>query len=198
MANYFKESEDLPILSSWITQGFVIDKPYILEAIETDRNALEKDTQLSTIATFGSIASGCLMLALGGITAPMIIPIAMIGAAGLTAWNSDCAKSDRELEAKFLRAYPTVFDRLAQRISEGETVSRIASDYGLLLKAYRRADRTALASLVDAPGQAIAPTPAIAPVTNQSQPEIQPIDDAQNNAESPRTQLQPPRRRQHQ
>ncbi len=149
MANYFKESEDLPILSSWISQGFVIDRAYVLEAIETDKNELEKDTQLSTIATFGSIASGCLMLALSGITAPMIIPIAMIGAASLTAWNSDCAKSDRELEAKFLRAYPTVFDRLSQRISGGEQISRIASDYGLLLKAYRRSDRNALASLVE-------------------------------------------------
>lgn len=159
--NYFKESEDLPILSSWITQGFVIDKPYILEAIETDRNALETDTQLSTVATFGSLASGCLMLALGGITAPMIIPIVMIGAASITAWNSDCSKSDRELEAKFLRAYPSVFDRLSQRISDGEEISRIASDYGLLLKAYRRADRTVLASLVDANTHDIAPTPAI-------------------------------------
>lgn len=172
MSSYFHEDESRPILSAWIEQELEIEKVYILEAIETDQQALEQDAIISTVAAFGSIGAGCLMLALGGITAPLIIPIAVIAGAGLTAWNSDCAKSDRLLEAKFLRAYPTVFDRLSQRISNGDDLSRIASEYGQLFKAYRKSDRAALADLAGSipissiPASVADPivTPTVAPI----------------------------------
>ena len=95
MANYFQEDEARPIVSEWIEQGFEIDKGFILEAIEADEAALSQDVTLSAVAAFGSIASGCLMLALAGFSAPMLIPVGVVVSAGLMAWNSDCAKGEK-------------------------------------------------------------------------------------------------------
>jgi hypothetical protein len=147
MANYFKEDEARPIVSAWIEQGFEIDRNYILEAIEHDESALSQDVMLSGVAAFGSIASGCLMLALAGFSVPMLIPVAVLAGSGLVAWNSDCAKGDREIEAKFLRDYPTVFDRISQRVNAGEGVATIAAEYGQMFRAYRKSDRAALMQL---------------------------------------------------
>ena len=162
MANYFQEDEARPIVSAWIEQGFEIDRGFILEAIEHDESALSQDVTLSAVAAFGSIASGCLMLALAGFSAPMLIPVGVVVGAGLVAWNSDCAKSDRELEGKFLRDYPSVFDRINQRVSSGEGVAKIAGEYGQMFRAYRKSDRAALSQLT-----------ATASTENQTQSGIQ-------------------------
>ena len=150
MANYFQEDEARPIVSAWIEQGFEIDKGFILEAIEADEQALSQDVTLSAVAAFGSIASGCLMWALAGFSAPMLIPVGVVVGAGLMAWNSDCAKGDRELEGRFLREYPQTFDRISQRVSAGEGVATIAASYGQMFRAYRKHDRAALAQLTQA------------------------------------------------
>lgn len=150
MASYFQENEARPIVSAWIEQGFEIDRGFILEAIEADEQALSQDVTLSAVAAFGSIASGCLMLALAGFSAPMLIPVGVVVSAGLMAWNSDCAKGDRELEGKFLRDYPAVFDRINQRVNSGEGVAKIAGEYGQMFRAYRKSDRAALAQLTQA------------------------------------------------
>jgi len=147
MANYFQEDEARSIVSAWIEQGFEIDKGFIHEAIEQDESALSQDVNLSAVAAFGSIASGCLMLALAGFSAPMLIPVGVVIGAGLVAWNSDCAKGDRELEGRFLREYPQTFDRISQRVSAGEGVATIAAEYGQMFRAYRKHDRAALAQL---------------------------------------------------
>ena len=147
MANYFQEDEARPIVSAWIEQNFEIDKGFILEAIEADEQALSQDVTFSAVAAFGSIASGCLMLALAGFSAPMLIPVGVIVSAGLMAWNSDCAKGDRELEGRFLREYPQTFDRISQRVRAGEGVATIAAEYGQMFRAYRKSDRAALAQL---------------------------------------------------
>jgi len=147
MASYFQENEARPIVSAWIEQGFEIDRGFILEAIEADEQALSQDVTLSAVAAFGSIASGCLMLALAGFSAPMLIPVGVVVGAGLVAWNSDCAKGDRELEGRFLREYPQTFDRISQRVSAGEGVATIAAEYGQMFRAYRKSDRAALAQL---------------------------------------------------
>jgi|GEM_PF-1501615 len=147
MANYFQEDEARPIVSAWIEQGFEIDQGFILEAIEADEQALSQDVTLSAVAAFGSIASGCLMLALAGFSAPMLIPVGVVVSAGLMAWNSDCAKGDRELEGRFLREYPQTFDRISQRVSAGEGVATIAASYGQMFRAYRKHDRAALTQL---------------------------------------------------
>ena len=162
MANYFQEDEARPIVSAWIEQGFEIDKGFIFEAIEQDESALSQDVTLSAVAAFGSIASGCLMLALAGFSAPMLIPVGVVVGAGLVAWNSDCAKGDRELEAKFLRDYPSVFDRINERVSSGEGIAKIAGEYGQMFRAYRKSDRAALSQLT-----------ATASTENQTQSGIQ-------------------------
>jgi len=92
----------------------------------------------------------------------MLIPVGVVVGAGLVAWNSDCAKGDRELEAKFLRDYPSVFDRISQRVSSGEGVAKIAGEYGQMFRAYRKSDRAALAQLT-----------ATASAENQAQSGIQ-------------------------
>ena len=173
MANYFQEEEARPIVSAWIEQGFEIDRGFILEAIEHDESALSQDVTLSAVAAFGSIASGCLMLALAGFSAPMLIPVGVVVGAGLVAWNSDCAKSDRELEGKFLRDYPSVFDRINQRVSSGEGVAKIAGEYGQMFRAYRKSDRAALSQLT-----------ATASTENQTQSGIQ----NQASMDAPRTE----------
>jgi len=147
MANYFQEDEARPIVSAWIEQGFEIEKGFIFEAIEADEQALSHDVTLGAVAAFGSIASGCLMLALAGFSAPMLIPVGVVVGAGLAAWNADCTLGDRELEAKFLRDYPSVFDRISQRVSSGEGVAKIAGEYGQMFRAYRKSDRAALTQL---------------------------------------------------
>ena len=162
MANYFQEDEARPIVSAWIEQGFEINKGFILEAIEADEQALSQDVTLSAVAAFGSIASGCLMLALAGFSAPMLIPVGVVVSAGLMAWNSDCAKGDRELEGRFLREYPQTFDRISQRVSAGEGVATIAASYGQMFRAYRKSDRAALTQLT-----------ATSPSETQAQTELQ-------------------------
>ena len=147
MSNRFYEDETRPIVSSWLDQGFEIDRGFILEAIETDCKDLSTDTMIAGVGAFTSIASGCLMLALAGFSAPMVIPVAALVGSGLVAWNSDCSKGDRELEARFLKEYPAVFDRLAQKISSGEVVHKISAEYSQMFRSYTRHDRTALAQL---------------------------------------------------
>ena len=147
MANYFQEDEARPIVSAWIEQGFEINRGFIFEVIEADEAALSQDVTISAVAAFGSIASGCLMLALAGFSAPMLIPVGVVVSAGLMAWNSDCAEGDRELEGRFLREYPQTFDRISQRVSAGEGVATIAAEYGQRFRAYRKSDRAALTQL---------------------------------------------------
>jgi hypothetical protein len=145
---YFQEDEARPIVTAWIEQGFEIDRGYILEALQEDEKALGADTAIAGVAAFGSIASGCLMLALAGFSFPMFVPVAVLAGAGLSAWNSDCAKADRDLEAKFLKTYPAVFDRIQQRINAGEDASKVGAEYGQLFRSYRKNDRAALRQLI--------------------------------------------------
>ena len=175
MANYFQEDEARPIVSAWIEQGFEIDKGFILEAIEADEQALSQDVTISAVAAFGSIASGCLMLALAGFSAPMLIPVGVVVSAGLMAWNSDCAKGDRELEGRFLREYPQTFDRISHRVSAGEGVATIAAEYGQMFRAYRKSDRAALAQITATVSGEILPVtelqnPASMPTSNRQEP----------------------------
>ena len=144
---YFKEDSERPIVSAWVEQGFEIEQGYIIEAIETDCRDLSTDTMIAGVTAFGSIASGCLMLGLAGFSFPMVIPVIALVGSVLTAWNSDCSKGDRELERKFLKEYPAVFDRLSQKIGAGEGVNKIAAEYGQMFRSYVRHDRTALATL---------------------------------------------------
>ena len=169
MANYFQEDEARPIVSAWIEQGFEIDKGFILEAIEADESALSQDVTISAVAAFGSIASGCLMLALAGFSAPILIPVGVVVSAGLMAWNSDCAKGDRELEGRFLREYPQTFDRISQRVSAGEGVATIAAEYGQLFRAYRKHDRAALEQLTATATAETIENPASMPTSNRQE-----------------------------
>lgn len=168
MSNKFYEDEARPIVSAWVEQGYEIDRGFILEAIENDVKDLSTDTMIGGVAAFGSIASGCLMLALAGFTAPMIIPVVALVGSGLVAWNSDCSKGDRELESRFLKEYPAIFDRLAQKVSEGERVHTIAAEYSQMFRSYVRHDRTALAQLTSSSGN----TPSIQNPVLEQVPEV--------------------------
>ena len=103
---YFHEDSEQSIVSAWVQQSFEIDNGYILEAVEKDILDFKTDTVYSGVGAGVSIASFCLMLGLAGFSATMFIPVLSLGFTAITAWNSDCAKGDRELERKFLKEYP--------------------------------------------------------------------------------------------
>ena len=105
----------------------------------------------------------------------MLIPVGVVVSAGLMAWNSDCAKGDRELEGRFLREYPQTFARISQRVSAGEGVATIAAEYGQMFRAYRKSDRAALAQLTatvsaETQAQTELQNPASMPTSNRQEP----------------------------
>lgn len=146
----FYESDSNPIASELVRQGFTLDRGEALRIIDIDERASGTDTAIAIGAAAISLVAACGTLALSGFTLPILAPIAALGYAGLTAWNSRSTKQEREFEADFLHSHPEFVEAVNQKLSAGEESDRVASAYEQTLKAFITGDAKRMQSFLPA------------------------------------------------
>ena len=163
----FYESDNSPIASELVRQGFTLDRGEALRIIDIDERASGTDAAIAIGTAAISLVAACGTLALSGFTLPILAPIAALGFAGLTAWNSRATKSEREFEAEFLHSHPEFVEAINQKLSAGEEGDRVASAYEQTLKAFITGDAKRMQSFLPAAANPIAmapyPTDEVAP-----------------------------------
>jgi len=144
----FYESDNSPIASELVRQGFTLDRGEALRIIDIDEKASSTDTAIAIGTAAISLVAACGTLALSGFTLPILAPIAALGFAGLTAWNSRATKSEREFEADFLHNHPEFVEAINQKLSAGEEGDRVAAAYEHTLKAFIEGDKSRMQSFL--------------------------------------------------
>ena len=144
----FYESDNSPIASELVRQGFTLDRGEALRIIDIDERASGTDTAIAIGTAAISLVAACGTLALSGFTLPILAPIAALAFAGLTAWNSRATKSEREFEADFLHNHPEFVEAINQKLSAGEESDRVAAAYEHTLKAFISGDKSRMQSFL--------------------------------------------------
>ena len=144
----FYESERNPIASELVRQGFTLDRGEALRIINIDEKDSETDTAIAIGTAAISLVAACGTLALSGFTLPILAPIAALGYAGLTAWNSRATKQEREFEAEFLHNHPEFIESVNQKLKAGEESDRVAAAYEHTLKAFIEGDAKRMQSFL--------------------------------------------------
>jgi len=144
----FYESDNSPIASELVRQGFTLDRGEALRIIDIDERASGTDTAIAIGTAAISLVAACGTLALSGFTLPILAPIAALGFAGLTAWNSRATKQEREFEAEFLHNHPEFIEAVNQKLSAGEESDRVAAAYQHTLKAFIEGDAKRMQSFL--------------------------------------------------
>lgn len=158
----FYESENSPIASELVRQGFTLDRGEVLRIVDIDEKASSTDTAIALGTAAISLVAACGTLALSGFTLPILAPIAALGYAGLTAWNSRATKQEREFEAEFLHRHSEFIDAVNQKLEAGEASDRVAAAYEQTLKAFIQGDSSRMQSFLptaSVPSIAMAPYP---------------------------------------
>jgi len=146
----FYESENSPIASELVRQGFTLDRGEVLRIVDIDERASSTDTAIALGTAAISLVAACGTLALSGFTLPILAPITALGYAGLMAWNSRATKQEREFEAEFLHRHPEFVEAVNQKLEAGEESDRVAAAYEQTLKAFITGDRQRLHSFFPA------------------------------------------------
>jgi hypothetical protein len=133
----FTENEASPIVSTLLRQGFIPDYSEALSLIDQSETRTRGDAMVALGATGLGVASSCGILALSGVTAPIIIPIGVTVGCLMTAWNSRQTEIDRIKESEFLGQFPEVLTLVESKDSDGATEEHIAAAYDQTFKAYR-------------------------------------------------------------
>lgn len=144
----FYESDSNPIASELVRQGFNLDRVEVLRIVDIDEKTSGTDTALALGAAAIALVASCGTLALSGFTLPILAPIAALGFAGLTAWNSRATKQEREFEAEFLHSHPEFVEAINQKLSAGEDGDRVAAAYEHTLKAFIEGDAKRMQSFL--------------------------------------------------
>lgn len=146
----FHESDSSPIASELLRQGFTLDRGEVLRIVDIDEKASEVDTAIALGTAAISLVAACGTLALSGFTLPILAPIAALGYAGLTAWNSRATKQDREFEAEFLHHHPEFVEAVNQKLKAGEESDRVAAAYEGALRSFIQSDAKRMKSFLPA------------------------------------------------
>ena len=144
----FYESDNSPIASELVRQGFTLDRGEALRIIDIDERASGTNTAIAIGAAAINLVAACGALALSGFTLPILAPIAALGFAGLTAWNSRATKQEREFEAEFLHNHPEFVEAVNQKLEAGEQSDRVAAAYDHTLKAFIEGDAKRMQSFL--------------------------------------------------
>jgi hypothetical protein len=136
----FIENEALPIVSTLLRQGFLPDYSEALTIIDQSELRTSGDAKWALGATGLGVASSCGILALSGVTLPIIIPIGAALGCLMTAWNSRQTEIDRIKESEFLGQFPQVLALIESKDAAGATEAHIAAAYEQTFKAYRYGD----------------------------------------------------------
>jgi hypothetical protein len=146
----FYESDSNPIASELVRQGFTLSRDEVLRIVDIDEKASSTDTAIAIGTAAISLVAACGTLALSGFTLPILAPIAALGYAGLTAWNSRATKQEREFEAEFLHNHPEFVEAVNQKLKSGEESDRVAAAYEHTLKAFIEGDAKRMQSFLPA------------------------------------------------
>ena len=163
----FYESESHPIASELVRQGFTLSRGELLRLVAADEKSLGSDVAASVATAAVSLVAACGTLALSGLTLPILAPLAALGLAGLTAFNSRVAKHDREQEAEFLHDHPEFVERINAKLSEGYDSFTVADAYEAELHAYAEGDAERMHSYLPA-GDLREPVLAAAPAETKA------------------------------
>ena len=157
----FHESDSSPIASELVRQGFTLDRSEVLRIVDIDERASGTDTAIAIATAAISLVAACGTLALSGFTLPILAPLAALGYAGLTAWNSRATKQEREFEAEFLHHHPEFVEAVNQKLKADEESDRVAAAYEHTLKAFIQGDTHRMQSFLSGtvPLTAMAPYP---------------------------------------
>ena len=146
----FYESDSSPIASELVRQGFTLDRGEALRIIDIDERASGTDTAIAIGTAAISLVAACGTLALSGFTLPILAPLAALGYAGLTAWNSRATKQEREFETDFLHSHPEFVEAVNQKLSAGEESDRVAAAYEGAFRAFIQSDSQRMKSFLPA------------------------------------------------
>jgi len=144
----FYESDNSPIASELVRQGFTLDRGEVLRIVDIDERASGTNTAIAIGAAVINLVAVCGTLALSGFTLPILAPLAALGYASLTAWNSRSTKQEREFEADFLHNHPEFVEAINQKLSAGEEGDRVAAAYEHTLKAFINGDKSRMQSFL--------------------------------------------------
>ena len=137
-----------PIASELVRQGFTLDRGEVLRIVDIDERASGTDTAIAIGTAAISLVAACGTLALSGFTLPILAPLAALGYASLTAWNSRATKQEREFEAEFLHNHPEFIEAVNQKLSAGEDGDRVASAYEGAFRAFIQSDAQRMQSFL--------------------------------------------------
>jgi hypothetical protein len=91
----FEPRPDSLITAEMLRQDFIPNVDEALRIIHLDEAATGTDTTIALGTAAVCIASAGGILALLGLTAPILLPLAGVGLAGISAWNSRITHGDR-------------------------------------------------------------------------------------------------------
>jgi hypothetical protein len=140
----FEPQPDSLITSEMLRQDFIPDTDEVLRIIHLDEAATGTDTAIAISTTAICIASASGILALSGLTAPILLPILGMGLAGISAWNSRITRQQREQEAEFINDFPQILDLIEAKANQGESLGKIANAYENAYRAYLNGDEPRL------------------------------------------------------
>ena len=191
----FTPDPNKPIVWNWIHRDLEICPHEIHSAIEHEQGLEKTDLKLGFGSTAIGVLSTATILALSGVGFSMLPPLVFSAFGALHGYNAGIQGRRRELEEEFLDENPGVLTAIANKLSQGESNSKVASAYEATFRAYRRGDDEFIAKVVaTATPQEITQQPApTAPTQIQTpQTDTQPIAVAPTYASQPSTQAAAP------
>jgi hypothetical protein len=154
----FEPRPDSLITSEMLRQDFIPDVDEVLRIIHLDESATGTDTTIALGIGALCIASAGGILALSGLTAPILLPIFGVGMMAISSWNSRVTQRDRQMEAEFLTEHPEILSAVEQKANQGEEPYRIANAFESAYRAYLGGDQPQLKPTVE---RAAIPTASI-------------------------------------
>ncbi len=155
----FYEDPNALIVPEMLRQGIIPDAHEALRIIGLDEVETGKDKAISLCVAALGIASAAGILASAGLVVPILLPLSVLGLAGVNAWNSQVTQRDRQSESDFLTDHPEILRLAEAKVDEGQPMHRVAAAVETAYRAYILGDVPSLA-IDGKPTNA----PAIAPV----------------------------------
>jgi hypothetical protein len=133
----FNPSPKRLVVSELIESGYIPDLDDALRLCHD----LEEEEQTNGKFAIGLTATGIIgagvTLAFCGAVAPLLVPIAAIGAGISGVWNHPIRATRRDDEADFLRANPAIIPLIEQKLNAGEADFKVSSAYQECFRAWR-------------------------------------------------------------
>ncbi len=144
MATFYEDPNAL-IVPEMLRQGIIPDSHEALRIIGLDESETSKDKAISLCVAALGITSAAGILAGAGLVMPILVPLAVLGLAGINAWNSQVTQRERQSEADFLSDHPEILRLAEAKVDEGHPLPRVAAAVETAYRAYILGDTPQLA-----------------------------------------------------